>query len=83
MSPTMAGMAPRPKNHRQSTSDGGVGADRQADEGSCGHQHGDVPGERRQQGADGIDEGVGDQERLAAEAVGQRAGEQRSCGRAE
>ena len=58
--------------------DRGVGPDREPDERAGRQQHEGIHGERRQQRADGVDGGVGDEQGLAPEVVGQRPGDERS-----
>jgi hypothetical protein len=63
--------------------DRGVRADGEPDERAGSQQHGGIDGERRQQCPDRVDRGVGDEQRLAAEVIGQRPGDERACGGAQ
>ena len=58
--------------------DRGVGSDRQPDQRAREQQHPGVRRDRRKDRADGVDGGVGDQQGLAPEMVGQRAGDERA-----
>ncbi len=66
-----------------SRGDRGIGADGQPDQGPRGQQHRGVPGDRGQDRAGRVDPRVDDQQRLAAEVVRQRPGQDRPGGRAE
>jgi hypothetical protein len=54
--------------------DRGVRADREPDQSPGRDQHEPVHGERRQDRADGVDGGVGDEQGLTPEVVGQGSG---------
>jgi hypothetical protein len=58
--------------------DRGVGPDREPDERAGRQQHEGIHGECRQERADGVDGGVGDEQGLAPEMVGQRPGDESS-----